>query len=104
MFSDQFSLRSGIATFNQFDRQGNIASISLGPPQCCQEDGSLLYLREDLLRKYLDMNDAVFVLVSWGERELRMVDYEYPDWAQSLYASHKHVWRQIDTLSKLSSE
>lgn len=104
VFSQQFSLKSGTATLDQFDSQGNLASMSLGPPICCQEDGSVLYIREDLLREYLDLNEAAFIVVAWGERNIKMVDYEYPDWAQSLFSSRKHLWRRIATLNDLDSD
>jgi hypothetical protein len=56
-------------TFNLFERSGNLASISLSHYVDFNDSESSLYIRRDLLEKYLADNKMKMVWTIWGERE-----------------------------------
>ena len=55
--------------FSLFDKQGKQASFSIKHGSTWTNGHSLVYLREDLLRKYLEKNDKCLVWLIWGERQ-----------------------------------
>jgi hypothetical protein len=67
-FADMFQLRGAPQTFDLFEPDGRRASIS------CRPDppwvGHLLYLRGDLVARYVESHGAQLVWIAWGEREL----------------------------------
>jgi hypothetical protein len=70
-----FDLCSQAQTFDLFEKNGKIASLSVKysgtNPGNIQE---LTYLRKDLLNQFLEKNGYALIWMIWGERELRESD------------------------------
>lgn len=95
-FSKEFGLHSAASSFNQFSPDGSLASISVGPPKGFNEDGNILYLREDLLRAYAERRQCRFLWTIWGERNLTNFGFgNYPDWSKEIYRRYGHIWRDV---------
>jgi hypothetical protein len=91
-FSARFDLRGTPQSFNQVQRDGSIAAISLAAPDGFR--GRLLYLRVDLVKHYLSGRKLIWF--SWGERQVDTRHYqERSEWLVSLLRKHAHVWRDI---------
>jgi len=99
-YSQQFKLRASASSWRQFDTNGRLAAISLSPPEGCDRDGHLLYLREDLVCEYASARNAELVWVVWGERNLTNVDRQ-PAWCWKIYERHENYWRRVQTLVSL---
>lgn len=103
-FSTAFELRAGRSEFGQYDRHGLLASLTLGPPPGFEDNGSVLYLRGDLLSEYASKRDMAFVVVAWGEKLLTNMGEARPGWMQKGYDQHEYVWRVIKTEEQLKTE
>ena len=101
-FAESFDLRAVPGGLNWCDPDGAPASITAFAPQGFKW-GYLLYLREDLIKRYCDKHDYEIVWIIWGERQPYYADYpaDRPDWLYELYANHAHIWRRVETLSRL---
>lgn len=68
-------------TFDLFDRNGAVASVNLNYYENSDNTHNMVFLRKDLLDKYLERNKLKFIWVVWGERESsfsyrRTVDFD----------------------------
>jgi hypothetical protein len=61
-------LESGYPTVDTFELNGKRATVLVSTGEIYRNHESLLYLRKDLLEKFLQENDLRFLLYSWGER------------------------------------
>lgn len=96
-FSEYFDLRSQPRSFNQCDKMGRIASITVSAP--AEYSGNLLYIRKDLLGKYAGSRNIIWVI--WGERQHAGEVWNTPEWASKIYTQQEHIWRQIKQISIL---
>ena len=103
-FADTFDLRAVPASLDWCDSQGRRASITLSAPSDFA-GGSLLYVREDLIRAYCDMNDYSLVWIVWGERQVNIDErpVEAPEWLSEAYANRSHIWRRVATLNEVAT-
>ncbi len=103
-FAEAFDLRVVPASLDWCDPQGRLASMTLSAPAGFDATGSLLYLREDLVRQYCDQHDYELVWIVWGERQLRFADplTSLPEWCTQAYRDESNIWRRVATLSELA--
>ena len=101
-FSQKFNLRAGPSSFDQFDEKKRVASIAYSPPEHFSNSGNMLYLREDLLLRYMADTDKQLVWLVWGERNLASSNYPRPNWCQTVFQRYQHIWRRVETLEGLS--
>ena len=97
--SKRFDLRAMPQSFTQALPVGTAAALSLSAPKGF--GGHLLYLREDLLRRYAGNRRLLWFI--WGEREL----YPYllhhsPDWLTEASRQGADVWRNVRRGEELS--
>ena len=101
--AEAFDLRAVPNSLNWCDPDGRPASLTASaPPEF--KSGHLLYLREDLIRRYCDEHDYELVWIVWGERTPYVADYldKRPDWLYGAYATHAHIWRRVEILGQLA--
>ena len=101
--AEAFDLRGGPNSLNWCDSEGRPASLTASAPSDFKW-GNLLYLREDLMRRYCDEHDYELVWIVWGERTPYVADYldQQPDWLYEAYATHSHIWRRVEALGQLA--
>ncbi len=63
--------------------------------------GHLLYLREDLLHRFAAGRRLVWFI--WGERGIRPLGHEPPEWLVKILRSGENVWRQVRGAEELIS-
>ncbi len=97
-FSKHFGLVGIPQSFDQVLPDNKLAAISLTAPEGFK--GHILYLREDLVRRYAD--GRRLVLGMWGERQISMYGHRFPDWYAKARQSGADVWRLVVTLDDLS--
>ncbi len=90
-FSQAFDLRGVPQAFNQVLPDGTIAALSVGAPSGFE--GHLLYLREDLVKRYAARRRLISFL--WGERQLYPHPQPEPAWLLRAYRKNSQVWRHI---------
>jgi hypothetical protein len=65
----------------------------------------LLYLREDLLKRYLQLTRQTLVWCNWGERDMLRGDGPFgidaPPEAVEVFRQHRNIHRRFDTLMSL---
>jgi hypothetical protein len=68
----------------------------------------LLYLREDLLKRYLQLTRQTLVWCSWGERNILRGDIplgmDAPPEVVEVLREHGHIHRRFDTLARIMRE
>ena len=101
--AEALDLRAVPNSLNWCDPDGRPASLTASAPPAFKW-GHLLYLREDLIRRYCDEHDYELVWIVWGERRPYVADYldERPDWLYRAYATHSHIWRRVEILGQLA--
>jgi hypothetical protein len=98
-FSRYFDLREMPQSFDQVTPDGSKAAVSVAAPEGF--GGHLLYLREDLIRRYLGPRKLIWFI--WGERNVAYHLYESrPDWLLSAHERHEVIWRRIISAEDLS--
>jgi hypothetical protein len=98
-FSKRFALRSATSSFAFFEPNGELAAISLSAPANFEPGGSILYLRENLLRTYAKESGQVFLWIVWGERDLIPLGGTGPPWAQEIWQGGTNAWRRVSSLA-----
>ena len=96
-FSHRFDLRSAAQTFDQFLPDGSRATITLSSVDGLE--GNVLYVREDLLRQYVD--DRAIIWFTSGERELRPFPPSPPQWLLDAHRQQANSWREVLTEADL---
>ena len=91
LFSNRLGLMGKPQTFDQFASDGSPASKSLGGP--AGFGGRVLYLREDLVRKYADGRSLVWFVR--GERWLIETIKDMPQWLSDVRANQQDIWRCV---------
>ena len=101
--AEAFDLRAVPNSLNWCDSDGRPASLTASAPAAFKW-GHLLYLREDLIRRYCDEHDYELVWIIWGERTPYVADYldERPDWLYRAYATYSHIWRRVEILGRIA--
>ncbi len=69
--TDAFKLTSQPQTFNLFEANGKLASISIKWGELYGNRHYLTYLRQDLLEAYMNENNIDLVWAIWGERQFK---------------------------------
>jgi len=93
LFSEKFDLRSVPSGFDQVEPSGAYAARCVSAPAGF-EDGELLYLRDDLVRRYAE--DRAIVTFAFGERRTQFTWPERPTGAKRrIYMNHENVWRIV---------
>ena len=98
-FSEAFDLRGIPQSFDQTAADGARASISVSAPSGFT--GRLLYLREDLLKKYAGGRRLIWFL--WGERTLYGYLHSPPEWLTKVHRDRTMIWRRVVMGEDLSS-
>lgn len=96
-FSHRFDLRSAAQAFDQFLPDGSRATITLSGVDGLQ--GNVLYIREDLLRQYVD--DRAIIWFAFGERELRPHPPSPPQWLVDTHRQQANSWCEVLTKADL---
>jgi hypothetical protein len=96
--SDGLALVGRGQTFDEFSIDGQRASQTFGPPDGFA-DGTLLYLREDLLRKFAAERDLEFGWVVWGERHLTWERSSLPAWYTDAVQAGKNESQRVVPLT-----
>lgn len=92
-FSRRFDLRSTAQSFDQFLPDGSRATITLSGVDGL--DGEVLYIREDLLRQFVD--DHALIWFAFGERELRPYPPSPPKWLVDAQQQGATSWHEVLT-------
>lgn len=91
---DRLSLRNRGNSMDLYDEQGNLASLyrMFGNQEFWRSD--LLYLRKDLLEKYLSETGKEIVWIIWGERDFKhkQLDRYRPE-IQDIWSDYRHIHR-----------
>lgn len=98
--SHRFDLRGTAQSFDQFLPDGSRATITLSGVDGLQ--GDVLYVREDLLRQYVD--DRAIVWFAFGERELRPYPPSPPQWLVDAQRQQADSWCKILTEADLKQD
>jgi hypothetical protein len=88
-FSTHRSLRAAPQTFDQIEDDGRKASISLDAPAGMK--GEILFLREDLVSRYLKRRTIVWF--AFGERRLYGAPDSPPQWYADQVRKGKNGWQ-----------
>jgi hypothetical protein len=96
-FSHRFDLRSSAQSFDQFLADGSKATVTLSGVDGLE--GQLLYIREDLLKQYVD--DRAIIWYAFGERELRPYPPSPPQWLVDAQQQELNSWREVLTEADL---
>ncbi|MEM7201824.1 MAG: hypothetical protein AAF628_16275 [Planctomycetota bacterium] len=97
-FSESFDLRSAARPFDQLLPDGTMAALSFAAPEGFE--GHVLYLREDLVRRYARRQRLIWFM--WGERQLFPFRHDWPDWLVSARRSGADTWRVVRRGEELS--
>ena len=92
-FSDRFGLRSAPQGFDQFLPDGTRATITLRGVDGLE--GDILYVRENLLRKYVC--GRAIVWFAFGGRELRPYPPSPPAWLVDVQRQESNGWHEVLT-------
>ena len=101
--AESFDLRVLPRSLDWCAVEGKRASMTVSDPPGFSV-GYVLYLREDLIRRYCDENGYELVWIAWGERDLCLAEpWVPPDWIYPMYEDCSHIWRHVATLSEVAS-
>ena len=101
-FAEAFDLRVVPSSLDWCDSEGERVSMTLSAPSDFKS-GHLLYIREDLIRRYCDEHDYELIWIVWGERNPHFTEpWVRPDWVKQVYAAHSNVWRHVATLNEIA--
>lgn len=92
--AERFDLRQRPGTLDLVALDGRAASVTRGAPSGF--DGSLLYLRRDLLSRYAA--GRKLILLAWGERQVDLDFHDLPQWLEDLRGEHADLWRRVRVL------
>ncbi len=98
-FSQAFALVGIPQSFDQALPDSSVVAVSLSAP--AGFDGHLLYLREDLVRRYAKRRSVVWF--AWGERQLYSYGLNVPNWYAEACQKGANIWRLVRRLEELSS-
>ena len=78
-----------------YDKGGGVATLYREfSPANTSDRCDLLYMREDLLARYLNQTRQALIWLVWGERDLEYETYEkLQDQIQDLWSKHKNLYR-----------
>ncbi len=88
-FAEHLDLHNHHQTFDLFDDKNKRASITVKWGDLWHSGHHLLYLRQDLLEKYLFDNDLALVWAIWGEREFKSREFNELDEFRKQHESYK---------------
>ena len=93
-FSNEYQLLSQASSLKQFDSDGKVGAMPC-VPEGFDSGSNILFIREDLLRKYASTRDQILILVFWGERNLTSLGYDHPEWYREISQNRLNYWKQI---------
>ncbi|MCC6747124.1 MAG: hypothetical protein IT371_05650 [Deltaproteobacteria bacterium] len=93
VFSSHFDLRGVAQSFDQVLPDGSRATITLSGVDGLV--GDVVYIREDLLRRYVA--DRAIVWFAFGERELRPYPPSPPEWLVDAECGGANAWSTVIT-------
>lgn len=89
---DHLSLRNRGDSMDLYDASGNPASLFRLFGEQEYQKSDLIYLRRDLLEKYLTDTNKEIVWIIWGEREPRRSEFDtYREEVHEIWSSHGHI-------------
>lgn len=91
LFSSRFDLRSVPQGFDQCLPDGSRATITLSGVDGLE--GSVLFIRKDLLQQYIADRDVVWFV--FGERELRPYPPSPPQWLLDTQQQQTNAWHEV---------
>jgi len=94
--AEALDLCSQPQTFDLYEKNGELASISLRWGEPWHTEHRLTYLRQDLLERYFEENDVELVWAIWGERRFRSKSVKELREFSKEHESHR-VFRTIKT-------
>jgi len=95
VFSEAVGLRGAPAPFDQVLPDGSLGARVLAAPTGLS--GHILYLREDLLRRYAGPRRLVWC--AWGERQIYPFPDDWPKWLSAARDSGDDMWRVVKAVS-----
>ena len=96
--SERFDLRGVPQFFAQVLPSGPVAAVTCAAP--AGYDGHLLYIRENLVRRYARGRQLVWFV--WGERQIWPFPHPAPDWIIRAARDHADIWRHVRRAEELS--
>ncbi len=96
-FSTHFGLRNAPQVFDQFNPDGTMATITLSGVDGLS--GDVLYVREDLLWRYVDKRAVIWFV--FGGRELRPFPPSPPQWLADVLRQRANTWCEVLTETDL---
>ena len=95
-FTKANKLHTGIASFNMFDNKDRVASVSFIRGDQYGTHENLLYLRKDILDKFLKKNSKRLLLIAWGERQFWPESgFEHRKDLSPIYEKYQNVYKEI---------
>ena len=95
-FVKTFNLRMGVDSFNMRDHKGRLASISVYRGDEYGTHENLLYLRKDLLERFLKKCEKKLFILAWGERDYWPEDtLERGKNLSSIYQKRQNIYREM---------
>jgi hypothetical protein len=85
-------------SFNLFDQNGSQASFSIENGSVWKDGESLIYLRKDLLDKYLTAKKKSLVWLLWGERSYEPDNYDRGDLEEFMKKNGQNYLRYYDAI------
>jgi hypothetical protein len=86
-----FGLRECPGTLDLNMLDGTVASMTFRAPIGWK--GSVTYIREDLMTEFA--KERKFVMIAWGERDLKFGWKEAPEWLQEIRMSRLNQWCRV---------
>lgn len=89
-------LHTGISSFSFIDRSNHVASLSFFRGDKFGTHENLLYLRKDILDKYLKRLEKELVLIAWGERQYWPEGgFERRKDLSPIYEKYQNIYKEI---------
>ncbi len=95
-FIRYFRLCSDVSSFNLIDTKSGSASISFVRGDQYGTHENLLYLRKDLLDKFIKKSGKKLFLIAWGERQYWPKEiFKHRDDLNPIYQAYENVYKEI---------
>lgn len=87
-------------TFDLYEKNGKLASITLRWGEQWRTEHRLTYLRQDLLEQYLNEIQAELIWAIWGERRFVSKDLEETESYSKQHSSYR-VFQSVHTYTEI---
>lgn len=89
-------LHAGVASFDLLDYKDQVASVSFVRGNRYGTHENLLYLRKDMLDKFLKKKSKKLFLIAWGERQYWPESgFEHRKDLSPIYETHQNIYKQV---------